>query len=45
MVPFTREAVPEVKPTAGFVVVDPVAAGLIADEDDSDGAEEGETQS
>lgn len=45
MIPFTREAVPEVKPTAGYLVVDPAAAGLVADDEDGDGAEEGEAQS
>lgn len=33
-IPFTRDAVPEVDLTAGFVRVDPVAAGLVAGDDE-----------
>lgn len=40
LIPFTRAAVPEIDVRAGFVRVDPVAAGLVEDEDG--GAPEGE---
>ncbi|KFB08697.1 ribosome maturation factor RimM [Nitratireductor basaltis] len=42
MMPFTRDAVPEVKPSAGYMVVDPAAAGLIASDEDGSEADESE---
>jgi len=38
LVPFTRAAVPEVAVSARYLRVDPVAAGLVDDEDDDFGA-------
>ncbi len=40
LIPFTLAAVPVVDVEAGFVTVDPIAAGLVdADDDDADGAD------
>lgn len=36
MVPFTRAAVPDVRIAEGYVVVDPVAAGLVEEDDDGE---------
>lgn len=36
LIPFTSAAVPEIAISAGFIRIDPVAAGLIEDEDDDD---------
>lgn len=40
LVPFTQAAVPDVSVAGGYIVVDPVAAGLIEDPDTIDDAEE-----
>jgi 16S rRNA processing protein RimM len=42
LIPFTKAAVPEVSVAGGYIRVDPVAAGLIEDED-GDGEPDGET--
>ncbi len=33
LIPFTQAAVPEVSVSGGFVRIDPIAAGLVEDED------------
>ncbi|MEW6634380.1 MAG: PRC-barrel domain-containing protein, partial [Pseudomonadota bacterium] len=41
LIPFTQAAVPEVSIAEGFVRVDPVAAGLVEDEDGEAARDEG----
>ncbi|MGI6857007.1 ribosome maturation factor RimM [Mesorhizobium sp. 1B3] len=36
LVPFTQAAVPDVSVAGGYIVIDPVAAGLVEDEEDAD---------
>jgi 16S rRNA processing protein RimM len=44
LVPFTAAAVPQIAVSAGFIRIDPVAAGLVDDEDDDgEGGEDGDT--
>lgn len=40
LIPFTQAAVPDVSIAGGYVVVDPVAAGLIEDEEEAGAADE-----
>jgi 16S rRNA processing protein RimM len=40
LVPFTNAAVPQIAISAGFIRVDPVAAGFVDDEDDGEDGEE-----
>lgn len=42
MVPFTKAAVPVIDIAGGFVTVEPVAAGLVATDEDGDDEERGE---
>ena len=42
LIPFTQAAVPEVSVSGGFVRIDPIAAGLVEDED-GDGEPDSET--
>jgi 16S rRNA processing protein RimM len=37
LIPFTAAAVPEIAISAGFIRIDPVAAGLVDDDEDDDG--------
>ena len=37
LIPFTSAAVPEIAISAGFIRIDPVAAGLVDDDEDDDG--------
>lgn len=39
LVPFTQAAVPDVSVAGGYIVVDPVAAGLVEDEEGADAGE------
>jgi 16S rRNA processing protein RimM len=39
LIPFSKAAVPEVSVPGGYIRVDPVAAGLVADEDNDGGGE------
>ena len=37
LIPFTQGAVPEIDIDGGRIVIDPVAAGLVSDDDDDEG--------
>lgn len=39
LIPFTQAAVPDVSIVGGYIVVDPVAAGLVGDEEDAEAGE------
>jgi 16S rRNA processing protein RimM len=41
LIPFTAAAVPEIAISAGFIRIDPVAAGLVDDDEDDDGFRDG----